>query len=293
MTRSCLLRGVFALGLTAAAACSDKMKSRVAADSDLTRDLALAGAQPVQQPTFQDTAVAPAPTPAARAKQEPPAPVRAKTSNKPVVKAPRPVTTTPAPQPAPVTVAAAPAPVAPASAPAPATIGSGTGIGVTSGSKVCSGSNLPGDKLVATVNSPITGSNGATIPAGSAVVLEVASASNGPNGDAAQLTFRVRAVEINGKDYPAAADVTTDASLQKQKVQGADPNADKKKVIGGAIAGAILGQMIGHNTKGTVIGAAAGAAAGAAVAKTGEKWEACLPAGSQLRITLNQPIVIS
>ena len=51
-------------------------------------------------------------------------------------------------------------------------------------------------------------------------------------------------------------------------MQGVDPNADKKKVIGGAIAGAILGQIIGSNTKGTIIGAAAGAAAGAAVAKS-------------------------
>jgi hypothetical protein len=295
MNRSLLLRGVAALALTAAAACGDKAKARAAADSDLARDLALAGAQPVQ-PTFQDTAIAPAPTQAGRTKQEPPAPVRTHTSSKPVVETPRPKPTapTPAPQPAPAVVAAAPAPTpAPAAAPMHAEIGRGTGIGVTSGSKVCSSSNLPGDKIVATVNSDISGSNGAVIPAGSNVVLEVASASSGSNGDAAQLTFRVRAIEVNGKDYPVAADVTTDAALQKQKVQGSDPNADKKKVIGGAIAGAILGQMIGHNTKGTIIGAAAGAATGAAVAKSGEKWEACLPAGSQLKITLNQPIVMS
>ena len=296
MNRSRFLRGMCMLLLAAAAACADKAKARATADSDLARDLALAGAQPVQtaQPTFQDTSMAPAPTQAGRAKEEP-APVRARTSNKPVVQTPAPAATAhtpvPTPQPAPVSVAEAPVPVP---SPAPAEIGSGTGIGVTSGSKVCSSSNLPGDKIVATVNSAVTGANGALIPAGATVVLEVASASSGANGDAAQLTFRVRAVEINGKDYPVAADVTSDAALQKQKVQGTDPNADKKKVIGGAIAGAILGQMIGHSAKGTVIGAATGAAAGAVVAKSsGEKWEACLPAGSQLRITLNQPIVIS
>jgi hypothetical protein len=296
MTRSLMMRGTCLLALTAAAACgSDKSTVRATADSDLARDLALAGAQPVQ-PTFQDTAIAPAPTQAGRAKQEPPAPVRTHASTRPVVQTPRSVSNVPAPvqQPAPQPTPAAVA-AAPSAAPGPvhAEIGSGTGIGVTSGSKVCSSSNLPGDKIVATVNSAITGSNGALIPAGSTVVLEVASASSGANGDAAQLTFRVRAVEINGKDYPVAADVTTDAGLQKQKVEGTDPNADKKKVIGGAIAGAILGQMIGHNAKGTVIGAAAGAAAGAAVAKSGEKWEACLPAGSQMTIMLNQPIVVS
>ena len=51
--------------------------------------------------------------------------------------------------------------------------------------------------------------------------------------------------------------------------------------------------MIGHNTKGTVIGAAAGAATGAAVAKAGEKYEGCLPAGAPLRLTLNAPLVMS
>jgi hypothetical protein len=51
--------------------------------------------------------------------------------------------------------------------------------------------------------------------------------------------------------------------------------------------------MIGHSTKGTVIGAATGAAAGAAVAKTGEKWEACLPAGSALRLTLTSPLIVT
>lgn len=278
------------LVLMAAAACSDKAAKKAAADSALARDLALAGAQPAQ-PTFQDTAIAPAPTPASRAKQEPPAPVRTKTSQRPITQAPRPVAQAPVPQTVPVqapVVAPAPAP-----APAPAQIAGGTGFALTSGSKVCS-TSLPGDKFVATVNSAVTGSNGAVIPAGSTVVLEVASANQGSNADGAQLTFRVRAIVVGDKTLSAAdASVTPEASLVKSKVEGADPNADKKKVIGGAIAGAILGQMVGHNTKGTVIGAAAGAAAGAAVAKSGEKWEACLPAGSPLRLTLNSALTIS
>jgi len=98
---------------------------------------------------------------------------------------------------------------------------------------------------------------------------------------------------VNDKTYHVEANVTPMAPFEKTKVADGDPNADKKKVIGGAIAGAILGQMIGHNTKGTVIGAAAGAAAGAAVAKSGEKWQACLPAGAPLKLTLNAPLVIS
>lgn len=282
-----------------AAACSDKAKQQAAADSDLSRDLALAGAQTMQpQPTFQDTSVAPAPKQAGRANDAPPTPTRTHAAEKPVEHKPRPKPQAPPPQPV-QTQAQAPAPApapapaaAPAAAPAHAEIGAGTGFALTSGSKVCT-TNEVGDKLVATLNSPVTGTNGAMIPAGSSVVLEVAAVDPGQNGENASITFRVRSVVVGDKQYNVAADVTSLGQMQRSQVQNADPNADKKKVIGGAIAGALLGQLIGHSTKGTIIGAAAGAATGAAAAKMTQKYESCLPAGAPMRITLNQPIVMS
>ena len=70
------------------------------------------------------------------------------------------------PAPAPATV--------PAATPAPARgeIGSGATFALTNGTKVCT-SNQPGDKIVATLNESVTGSNGAVIPSGSTVVLDV------------------------------------------------------------------------------------------------------------------------
>jgi hypothetical protein len=177
-------------------------------------------------------------------------------------------------------------------APIPAEIGSGTSVALTSGAKVCTSTNLPGDKIVATVNEPVTGSNGAVIPAGSTVVLEVASVNSGSTADSTAIVFRVKSLVVNDKMYTLAANVSTGGQLEKTKVQGTDPNADKKKVIGGAIAGALIGQLIGHNTKGTIIGAAAGAATGAVVAKSGEKWEGCLPAGAPIHLTLTGPLVM-
>ncbi|MDB4878164.1 MAG: hypothetical protein JWM41_4610 [Gemmatimonadetes bacterium] len=277
------------LALLSAAACSDKAKSRAATDSALAKDLALAGQQ-TAQPTFQDTSIAPAPTQAARAKQDAPAPVRARTARQPKPAAPQRVAQTPVPAPVPAPAMHIPAAVA---APIHGEIGAGTGVALTSGSKVCTSTNLPGDKLVATVNETVTGSNGAVIPAGSTVVLEVASVTPGQNADAAHIAFRVRSVVVNDKTYNVAADVAPTTPLEKTKVAGSDPNADKKKVIGGAIAGALIGQMIGHNTKGTVIGAAAGAAAGVAASKAGEKWEGCLPSGAALRLTFNSGLVMS
>jgi hypothetical protein len=293
-----LRAGAAAAFLVLLAACGDKRASdRAAADSALTRDLTLASA-PTVQPTFQDTAVAPAPAAAKQRTEEPPrpAPVRRRAAPQPRVEVPRPVEQrTPPPEPAPQPVAQAPAPAPaqiPTVAPARGEIGAGTGFSLTTGSKVCTSSNLPGDKIVATLDNAVTGTNGAVIPAGSNVVLEVASASAGQNGAAPQITFRVRSIVVNDQTYSVTGSVATLDSLQRTKVAGSDPNADKKKVIGGAIAGAILGQMIGHNTKGTVIGAAAGAAAGAAVAKSGEKWEGCLPAGAALRVTLSEPVLM-
>ena len=292
--KSSIAKLAFALALVAAA-CGDRAKTDAKLDSSLARDLALANSQPAQ-PTFQDTAMAPAPAKASPLKSEEPAPVKKATAPKPKPKPPVQVAQT-APQPpqaAPPVVLPQNAP-APAAAPAPqhGQIAMGSAGVLTSGTKVCTSTNLAGDKLVATLNTPLSGSLGSEIPAGSTVVLEVASVQSGDKAENATITFRVRSIVVNDKTYTVAADAVPMSSLDRSKVQGADPNADKKKVAGGAIAGAILGQIIGHNTKGTIIGAAAGAAAGAAVAKAGEKWEACLPAGAQIRLKLNEALVLS
>jgi hypothetical protein len=186
-------------------------------------------------------------------------------------------------------------PAVPAPTPAVLTgeVASGSTAGLTSGSKMCASSSQPGDKLVATLNAPLVGTNGKTIPTGSTVVLELVKASSGQTADATTLTFHVRSIVVNDKTYSVDADVVPTSALEKTKVSDGD-NSDAKKVAGGAIAGAILGQIIGHSTKGTLIGAAAGAAAGAAVAKgTGQKWDACLPNGGQLQLKLNAPLVIT
>ncbi len=156
---------------------------------------------------------------------------------------------------------------------------------------MCTISNRPGDKIVASVNAPVTGQNGAVIPAGSSVVLEVASVNQASPPENSTIAFRVRSIDINGVSYPASGDVTAPGGLERQRVPG-QGGVDKQKVIGGAIAGAILGQIIGHNTKGTVIGAATGAAAGAAASKMDVAYEGCLPTGAPLRLTLSESLVL-
>ena len=176
---------VIGVALAACAACSDREStSRGAADSSLSRDLALANAQTSASPQLRDTATAPAPAPASHEQREDrPAPVRTHTARRPQVEQP-PQQSHAAPPPSqPVPVMPAPTPAQlPAATPAPSReIGSGSTFALTNGSKVCT-SNVPGDKIVATLNESVTGSNGAVIPSGSTVVLEVASTTPGENG---------------------------------------------------------------------------------------------------------------
>ena len=155
--------------------------------------------------------------------------------------------------------------------------------------KVCTANLLPGDKLTATVTSGIVGSNGAAIPAGAIVVLEVASVDRVDPVESSQIEFRVRSIDVNGEAQPVSGDVASLGTLQA--VQTSSGN-DRNKVIGGAVAGALLGRIFGKSTKATVIGAAAGAAAGTVAAKRSQGADACLPEGSPMRLTVTRDIVV-
>jgi hypothetical protein len=184
---------------------------------------------------------------------------------------------------------------APPPAPAPSRtrgILAGTSFGLTTRGQVCTNGNRPGDKIVATMTDAVRGENGAHIPAGASVVLEVTSVTPGDTPESAQIAFRVRSIIIEDEAHSVDASVAVVSDLQRTEVPR-EGGSDRKKVIGGAIAGALIGQVIGKDTKSTVIGAAAGAAAGTAAAAASKKYDACLPAGSEVRVTTNQPITLA
>src|SRR5258708_3825192 len=252
-----------ALTLAVVALCACSGRDATTRDSTLARDLALANQAQSAPPQFQDTSPSQSMTSQPRSTARIATPPRTRTVPRQSNSATQ-----------------------DGSAPA-REIAAGAGFALASQQRICRTTNRPGERFVATVTSPVTGSNGAVVPAGSSVVLDVASVSP----DNSSITFRVVSVEFNGMSYPVSGQVDTQSGLERTKIQG-DPNGDKKKVIGGAIAGAIIGQMIGHNTKGTIIGAATGAAGGAVAAKAMEKYEACLPVGGAIRLTLDSPIVL-
>ena len=280
-----LRQTVGAITLARALIAGGDSRNSAVADSELARDLALAVQAQSAVPQFSDSAIstAPEPTPAATPQRRTPvtktsAPARRTTPT---------VTTRPRPS-APAEVVEQPAP-APAPRRAPG-FGAGTSFGVSTKSPVCT-TNMPGDKIVGTLNEGVTGQNGAYIPAGSTVVLEVASVTPGDSPESAQITLRVRSIDIDERAVSVPGNVAILSDLERREIPRTS-GADKKKVIGGAIAGAVIGQVLGRDTRSTVIGAAAGGAAGAAAAAASRKYDACLPAGSNVRITTSEQITL-
>lgn len=260
------MQKIILLAVIAVAACSGGDSRPV--DSALERDLALASQMQAAQPQFQDTAANGAPGTQRAPGRIANAPRTRVTPRQPV------------------------ADVGTIESASRAVISAGSSFSLASQQRICTSSNRPGDRFVATLTNPVTGTNGAVIPAGSSVVLDVVSVSPGTNnGSDASVRLAVHSVEFNGRSYPLSGEVYTSTDLERTRVMS-DPNADKKKVIGGVIAGAILGRVLGKSTKGTVIGAAAGGAAGAAAAKATQNFEACLPVGGGMRLTLSEAVVL-
>ena len=281
-----------AVALSAGACNKDKANSgALGQDSTLNRDLALANKDSAAQPQLKDTA-APQSTPPAT-----PAPAQSKTPERARTRHRAPSSSAPA-----ASSAGTPASATTASgnsvAVTPAgsevtlgTIPSGTSINLTSDDKVCTNTNKTGDKFSGSVSDAVVGSNGATIPAGSKVLMQVADLQRSGNATKPiQMTFSVLNVTVGGTTYPLSAQID---HVDVQKQRNASVGSDAAKVAGGAVIGAIIGQVIGHNTKGTVIGAATGAAAGTAVAMGTAAYEGCVPQGGKITIHLTDPAQVA
>ena len=166
-------------------------------------------------------------------------------------------------------------------------IAAGTTLSLTPSATVCTNTNKVGDKITATTQNAVTGSNGATIPAGSTVTLTVTNLKRSENAnDQIIMEFAVNSVTFGGKTYALDANVQ---SANITRVRNEPKSKDAQKVAIGAGIGAIAGQILGKNTKSTVIGAAAGAAAGGAAAVATANYEGCIQNTSTMVVKLNSP----
>ena len=270
------------LVLTTFVACSKKDDSALLDDTSLGRDLARVSGDSAVQPELQDVpaektpATTPPRTTAPRPKTTPPP----KTT-------PTPVATTP-----PTTKSGNTVEKGPGTAEGAAgVIAAGTTLKLDALDKVCTNTNKIGDRFTATVSEGVTGSNGAAIPAGANVTIELTELKRSENAnDQIVMGFRVVNVAFGGKTYPLEGDVQ---SAVIDRVRASSTGNDAKKVVGGAVAGAIIGQVLGKNRKGTLIGAAAGAAAGGAAAAATANYEGCVNAGADIVIMLTSPVTVT
>jgi hypothetical protein len=256
--------------------------SPLAQDSALNRDLLLAGRDTAAQPQLQDV-------PADTSAPETAVP-RATSTRRNTAPAGRSASRTPTPS-RPVRTATGNTVTRGGSGGgAVGTIAAGSTLHLTSGQQVCTNTHQVGDRFTATVTSPVSGSNGAVIPAGATVSLTVTRLKRSENmNDPIVMEFQVNSVTFGGQTYGLDASV---AYADVQRVRNQPKSKDVQKVVGGAVAGAIIGQVLGKNTKSTVIGAAAGGAAGAAAAAATANFEGCVRSGGEMRITLREPVQV-
>jgi hypothetical protein len=170
------------------------------------------------------------------------------------------------------------------------TIPGGSVLNTHASSKICTNTNAVGDHVTATLDQGVTGSNGATIPAGATVNLTVTQLKKSANSnDPIVMEFAVNSITFGGRTYNVDASVT---SATVTRVRDQSQSSDLTKVGIGAIAGAIAGHLIGGSTKGTVIGGAAGAAAGAGVAAATANYQGCIDSGASIVVTLNSAATV-
>ncbi|WP_439642427.1 hypothetical protein [Gemmatimonas sp.] len=293
-----LLAGVLSLTV----ACGRSERSAAAGlDSALSRDLTLA-ASATPDIALGDTAVTSAPSaplpppesprPSPQAELPAPRPARAAAPG-----APRPAPApaqAPAPAPSPAAVAPSPAPTptpAPTVSEAPAArraLGAGVQLSGPTNAPICSMANRPGDRFVVSLGSEVSSPDGARLPAGTPVLVELARVDS----TSGAMSFRLRGVQVQGVFYPADGSVkVVDGAITERKVSKGGNDAGK--VATGAMIGGMLGRVMGGGAKGTIIGAAGGAAAGTIAAARNSTIERCLSAGATLSTTLTAPLVLS
>jgi hypothetical protein len=166
---------------------------------------------------------------------------------------------------------------------------SGTEVEVRTNEAIDSTTAIEGRTFTGTVQKDVTGAGGQVlIPKGSATELTVSKVSKGGTTGSPEVALALHAIDIGGHHY-----LVNSADVQQGNDQGIGKNKRTGEYIGGgAVLGTLLGAIAGGG-KGAAIGAAAGAAAGGTAQVLTRGKEVKIPAESNLRFRLNQPLRLS
>jgi len=150
-----------------------------------------------------------------------------------------------------------------------------------------SGTSQPGDHFMATLLEPVTVGDRVALAAGSTIegtVTDVIPAKKGIKESGGSLTLSFETITTaSGESVPMSAYLSQVAKSTKKKAG----------TIGGAAAGgALLGKILGGSTKDAAVGAVVGGAIGTGVAAGTKGTEMKIEAGTELTITLDQPLTV-
>jgi hypothetical protein len=170
------------------------------------------------------------------------------------------------------------------------TVARGTQVHVTLSTTIDSETSQAGDSLSATTTTPVLAGGRVAIPAGSTIhgqVTEVIPATKGlkisEKGGAVALSFS-KVTTPQGYSTPISASLVRIAS-STGKTAG---------IIGGSAAGgALIGKILGGSTKDAAVGAVLGGGIGTGIAAGTKGKKLVIPAGTDLVITLDQPLTIA
>lgn len=171
---------------------------------------------------------------------------------------------------------------APIARKAPQVISAGTELGTTSARQLCSNTIRVGEELELTLARPIEGSNGAVVPGGATVMVNVTSlADNTIKVEPTSLRFGDQALPLEGTAIVE--------NLATSTPRGS--NAKKGAAVG-ALVGGIGGLLRGRNIRDVATGVVAGGAAGTAVGAATAGAVTCSGDPARVTITLRSALTV-
>ena len=143
-----------------------------------------------------------------------------------------------------------------------------------------------GDAIELKTVAPLKVDDETSIPEGVVIRGEVTRAKGGGRiAGAPELTLRFTRMEIDGREYPIAADPF--------RIRGKnDVGESVGEIGGGTVVGGVVGAVAGHGTGDVVKGAVVGAAVGTGVAVATKGNQIVLPAGQRLQIRLVEGVKV-
>lgn len=164
-------------------------------------------------------------------------------------------------------------------------IAAGSVLSLKSTSQICTDRTQQGARFTAVVQQEVTGSHGASIPAGTPVTFVVDRLTRAQNANEKnEFSVAPESISLNGDSHPISA--TVDAVTIKQK---------SKSLFGalaGAAAAAAAAKATGGDTKQTIAGAIGGGAAGAVIGNQIRGGDGCIEKNGSIRIRLGSDIAL-